>query len=69
MNLTGRSEIIQGRKLYEREDTFWQDDRGVIFDWRYGKLYEQRAPGKWYLLRTRQTAQVLEFPRIEVEGF
>lgn len=51
MNLTGRTEFIQGRKLYEREDGFLQDDRGRLFDYRYGRLYEQREPGKWWLIR------------------
>lgn len=51
MNLTGRTEFIQGRKLYEREDTFWQDDTGRKFDIRNGELYREDAPGEWSWLR------------------
>lgn len=51
MKLTGRSTIVYGRKLYEREDGWYQDERGVVFEWAYGKLYEQREPGKWFWIR------------------
>lgn len=55
MNLTGRTEFILGRKLYEREDTFWQDDTGKRYDIRGEKLYREDAPGKWTWLRPAPT--------------
>lgn len=52
MALTGKSIIVHGRKLYEREDGWYQDDRGIVFDYTFGgKLYEQRQDGKWFWVR------------------
>lgn len=52
MKLTGESRFEDGRKLYQREDGFWVDDRGVVFDLtRDGALFEQKAPGKWFRVR------------------
>lgn len=53
MKLTGESILVQGRKLYEREDGFYQDDRGTLFDYTAGRLLEQREPGKWFWIRPR----------------
>lgn len=45
MRLTGDTIFVQGRKLYERSDRFYQDDRGRLFDYRgKGKLYELQYP-------------------------
>lgn len=48
---TGHSEVIQNIHLHERSDGLWEDASGKLFDLCGDKLYEQRAPGKWYWLR------------------
>jgi hypothetical protein len=51
MKLTGVTiETIAGT-LHERSDGLYQDDFGKKFDYRGGKLFEEREPGKWYWLR------------------
>lgn len=76
MSLTGRTEFMLGRKLYERSDGLYQDDRGRLFDIRYGKLYERRSGyGKnewptWHAIRPRPAATADHDAILnQVEGF
>lgn len=57
MKHTGDVKLIQGRKLYELEGGFYEDDTGKKFSYEYGKLYEERRPGVWYWLREKARPQ------------
>jgi hypothetical protein len=61
-----------GRKLYEREDGFYVDDRGIVFDLcRDGSLYEQKRPGLWWRVRGPRVTMDRHQKSIlaQVEGF
>lgn len=55
-----KTATVLGRRLTQRADGFWIDDSGTIFDWRYGKLYEQRAPGVWFWIKPPLAERALE---------
>jgi hypothetical protein len=77
MKLTGATIMVFGRKLYERTDGFYQDDTGLKYDYRGGKLYVERFaygpkyPAVWSWIRPAPVAHSAEHDRIldEAEGF
>lgn len=63
MNLTGNTINVLGRKLYERSDHFYQDETGLKYDYRGGKLYVERFaygpkyPPTWFWIRPQAEPQ------------
>ena len=62
--------FIANRKLSRRDDNFWEDDYGSVFDLRPdGRLFEQRQPSMWYLIHRPETVVDARARRFEsVEG-
>lgn len=72
MKYTGRTELIQGHKLYEGADHYWYDISGNRFDIANNKLYREPGPGKWALVRRpepRPECVVLPFAPSDAETF